>query len=58
MVDSNLEKFLKNGMPVPLLDGSRDAKNGELAKLLNGNGALIGIGRVDTDEDDPDKKTN
>ena len=47
-VDSNLERFLKNGMPVPLLDGFRDAKNGEFAKLLNGNGALIGIGKVDT----------
>ena len=47
-VDFNLERFLRNGMPVPLLDGSRDLKNGEFAKLLNGNGALIGIGKVDT----------
>ncbi len=47
-VDSNLERFLRNGMPVPLLNGSRDLKNGEFAKLLNGNGALIGIGKVDT----------
>ena len=46
-VDSNLERFLRNGMPVPLMDGSRDAKNGEFAKLLNGNGALIGVGKVD-----------
>jgi tRNA pseudouridine55 synthase len=48
LVDHNLEKFLRNGMPIPLLDGSREMKNGEFAKLLNGNGALIGIGKVDT----------
>ena len=47
-VDSNLEKFLKAGMPVPLLDGSRDLKNGEFAKLISGNGTLIGIGKADT----------
>ena len=46
-VDSNLERFLRNGMPVPLMDSSRDLKNGEFAKLLNGNGALIGVGKVD-----------
>ncbi len=46
-VDSNLEKFLRNGMPVPLLDGSRGLKNGEFAKLVSGSGALIGIGKVD-----------
>jgi tRNA pseudouridine55 synthase len=46
-IDHNLEKFLRNGMPVPLLDGSRDAKNGEFAKLMSGKGALIGIGKVD-----------
>jgi tRNA pseudouridine55 synthase len=47
MVDSNLERFLKNGMPVPVLEGSRDLKNGEFAKLVTANGALIGIGKVD-----------
>jgi tRNA pseudouridine55 synthase len=47
-VDSNLEKFLRNGMPVPLLEGSRDLRNGEFAKLVSGNGILIGIGKVDT----------
>jgi hypothetical protein len=47
-VDSNFEKFLKNGMPVPLLDGFRDLKHGELTKLLGAKGNLIGIGRVDT----------
>jgi len=44
-----LEKFLKNGMPLPLLGGSRDWKHGELAKLLSKNGVLLGIGAVDTD---------
>ncbi len=46
-VDSNFEKFLKNGMPVPLLDSFRDLKHGELTKLLGTKGNLIGIGRVD-----------
>jgi tRNA pseudouridine55 synthase len=49
MIDPVFEKFLKNGMPVPLLGGSKEWKQGELAKLLNKSGALLGIGRVDTD---------
>jgi len=49
MIDPVFEKFLKNGMPVPLLGGSKDWKQGELAKLLNKSGVLLGIGRVDTD---------
>jgi len=48
-IDPVLEKFLKNGMPLPLLGGSRDWKDGELAKLLSKNGVLLGIGAVDTD---------
>jgi tRNA pseudouridine55 synthase len=48
-IDPVLEKFLKNGMPVPLLGGSKDWKQGELARLLNKSGGLLGIGRVDTD---------
>ena len=31
-IEPVLEKFLKNGMPVPLFGGSRDWKHGELAK--------------------------
>ncbi|HVN25721.1 MAG TPA: tRNA pseudouridine(55) synthase TruB [Syntrophorhabdales bacterium] len=46
-VDSNLERFLRNGMPVPLLEGSRDLKNGEFAKLMSGTGSVIGIGKID-----------
>jgi tRNA pseudouridine55 synthase len=49
MIDPVFEKFLKNGMPIPLMGGSKDWKQGELAKLLNKSGALLGIGRVDTD---------
>lgn len=48
-IEPVLEKFLRNGMPVPLIGGSRDWKHGELAKLLNKSGALLGIGAVDTD---------
>jgi tRNA pseudouridine55 synthase len=48
-IEPVLEKFLRNGMSVPLLGGSRDWKHGELAKLLDKSGALLGIGAVDTD---------
>ena len=46
-VDANFEKFLKNGMPMPLLDSFRDLKHGELTKLLGAKGNLMGVGRVD-----------
>jgi hypothetical protein len=48
-IEPVLEKFLKSGMPVPLLGGSRDWKHGELAKLMNKDGVLLGIGSVDGD---------
>lgn len=48
-IEPVLEKFLKNGMPVPLLSGAKDWKQGEFAKLMNKNGLLLGIGSVDTD---------
>jgi tRNA pseudouridine55 synthase len=48
-IEPVLEKFLKNGMPVPLLGGSKDWKQGELAKIMNRDGVLLGIGCVDTD---------
>ncbi len=48
-IDPVLEKFLKNGMPVPLLGGARDWKHGELARLMSRTGGLLGIGKVDTD---------
>ena len=47
-VEESLERFLKNGMPVPLLNNAREWKNGQFAKMLNKKGELIGIGTVDT----------
>lgn len=48
LIDMQFERFLKQGMPVPLLSGTGDWKNGELVKLLNRQGELIGIGITDT----------
>jgi len=49
IVEEALERFLKNGMPVPLLGNTRDWSNGQYIKMLNRRGHLIGIGVVDTD---------
>lgn len=49
IVEEALERFLKNGMPVPLLGNTRDWNDGQYAKMLNRRGHLIGIGVVDTD---------
>ena len=48
VIEPVLEKFLKSGMPVPLLGGSRDWMHGEIAKLISKEGVLLGIGTVDT----------
>ncbi|MCX5811976.1 MAG: tRNA pseudouridine(55) synthase TruB [Proteobacteria bacterium] len=42
-----IERFMKNGMPIPLLGNSRGWKDGETTKLLNNKGTLIGIGMTD-----------
>jgi tRNA pseudouridine55 synthase len=47
LVEEALERFLKNGMPIPLLGSTREWKNGETTKLLNKKGVLIGIGMTD-----------
>jgi tRNA pseudouridine55 synthase len=47
MVLEGLERFMKNGMPIPLLDKAREWKDGETTKLLNKKGILIGIGKTD-----------
>lgn len=47
-VEPSLEKFLKNGMPIPLLGDSKEWKHDEYVKLTNKSNKLIGIGRVDT----------
>lgn len=49
IVEEAFERFLKNGMPVPLLGNTRDWSNGQYIKMLNRRGHLIGIGVVDTD---------
>ncbi|MCX5798658.1 MAG: tRNA pseudouridine(55) synthase TruB [Proteobacteria bacterium] len=46
-VETTLERFLKHGMPIPLLSNSKEWRNGEVTKLLNDKGTLIGIGMVD-----------
>jgi len=48
LVETALEKFLKNGMPIPLVGNSKEWRNGEFTKLLNKKGNLIGIGMADT----------
>jgi tRNA pseudouridine55 synthase len=47
LVEEALERFLQNGMPIPLLGSTREWKNGETTKLLNKKGVLIGIGMTD-----------
>ena len=42
-----LERFLKNGMPIPLLGSAKEWKNGETTKLINRKGVLMGIGMTD-----------
>jgi tRNA pseudouridine55 synthase len=47
VVEVVLERFLKNGMPIPLAGNSKEWKNGELTRLINKQGVLIGIGAAD-----------
>ncbi len=46
-VESALEKFLKQGMPVPITGNTKEWKDGEAARLLDKRGVLIGIGLAD-----------
>lgn len=48
IVETEFEKFLKHGMPIPLTGNSRDWKNGEYTRLMSRRGDLIGIGMADT----------
>jgi tRNA pseudouridine55 synthase len=43
-VESSLEKFLRQGMPVPLTGNPKEWINGELTRLFDHKGILIGIG--------------
>ena len=47
VVESALEKFMKQGMPVPIAGNTREWKDGEAARLLDKKGVLIGIGLAD-----------
>ncbi len=47
LVVEALERFMKNGMPIPLLGNDKEWKDGETAKLINKEGNLIGIGTMD-----------
>ncbi|HEX2966767.1 MAG TPA: tRNA pseudouridine(55) synthase TruB [Syntrophorhabdaceae bacterium] len=46
-VETALEKFLKQGMPVPITGNVKEWKEGEAARLLDRKGVLIGIGLAD-----------
>ncbi|MBA4391060.1 MAG: tRNA pseudouridine(55) synthase TruB [Syntrophus sp. (in: bacteria)] len=47
-IETALEKFLKQGMPVPITGNIKEWKDGEATRLLNKQGVLIGIGIADT----------
>lgn len=47
VVETALEKFLKHGMPVPIPGNAKDWKDGEVARLFNKQGTLIGVGIAD-----------
>ena len=47
VVESALERFLKQGMPVPITGSAREWKDGEAARILDKKGVLIGIGLAD-----------
>ncbi len=47
VVESALEKFMKQGMPVPITGNTKEWKDGEAARLLDRKGVLIGIGLAD-----------
>ena len=47
VVEPALEKFLKQGMPVPISGSTKEWKDGEATRLLNKQGHLIAIGVAD-----------
>ncbi|OPY83895.1 MAG: tRNA pseudouridine synthase B [Syntrophorhabdus sp. PtaU1.Bin153] len=48
VVETALERFLRHGMPIPMAGNSKEWKNGEITKLLNKKGSMIGVGVADT----------
>jgi tRNA pseudouridine55 synthase len=47
-LETVLERFLRHGMPIPLLGNSKDWNDGDPVKIVNKKGCLIGIGVADT----------
>lgn len=47
VIEPVLERFLRQGMPIPLLGGVRDWKNGDITRIITKKGTLIGVGTVD-----------
>jgi tRNA pseudouridine55 synthase len=47
IIETALEKFLKQGMPVPITGNTKDWKDGEATRLLDKQGVLIGVGVAD-----------
>jgi tRNA pseudouridine55 synthase len=47
-LETVLERFLRHGMPIPLLGNSKDWSHGDPVKIINKRGSLIGIGLADT----------
>ncbi|MCX7965603.1 MAG: tRNA pseudouridine(55) synthase TruB [Syntrophorhabdaceae bacterium] len=47
VIDTQFERFLKQGMPVPIMSSMNAPKNDEMVKLFNKSGRLIAIGMTD-----------
>ncbi len=47
VVEKQLERFLRHGMPVPIFGSVKDWKEGELAKILSKEGSMLAIGVAD-----------
>lgn len=48
VVEKNLERFLRHGMPIPIFGNIKDWKDGELTRILNREGLMLAIGVADT----------
>lgn len=46
-IEPALERFMKHGMPIPLLGNAKGWQSGSTAKIMDKKGALIGVGMVD-----------
>ncbi len=48
IIDIQFERFLRQGMPVPIMSDMNAPRQDEMVKLLNRSGKLIAIGMTDT----------